>query len=1146
MTILMYHKIDLESPTMWWVSVDRFYQQMLDLKSKQVVYLDDYNPQDANQVAITFDGVYKNILQYAAPILQAFNYPFELFITSNYIGIDNTFDSVEPLAQFADLQELKSLVKMNGRLQWHTKSHVDLTENSQAVDILAELDIPENIRELDPLGFKWFAYPYGRFDRDILLAVQDRFSGAVSCHQGNDSDIYCLNRLTVTNHSNFSQAKIAVIIASYNYGSFLVEAIESVLRQTRLPDEILISDDASTDNTYEIATFYQHKYPDLIKINRNEQNLGIVDHFNKAIRLTTADYITILGADNRFRSDYLEKTAEILDLSQDLAIAYTDFALFGQRAKLVYETFPKDKQGIIKLDKFFIINFPDFTEESRQQLIETGNFIHGSSLFRRAAFDRVGGYLQFPNLPEDYALFRRMIEAGWQAKRAPFPLLEYRQHSRYQTNIQLGSFGELQFYKNLVKENQIQLEQSRTKFQQIQSEIEQSRIEIEQSRIEIEQSRIEIEQSRIEIEQSRIEIEQSQSQLDFTRDEMAKLQNSMSVKITLPLRMIAMLIRGQFADFTIVGLSIFPRQITGKLTRINRLFNVLTNSPELLDNFSDKSTKAIKRIITGRSDLVIAGIRQHLHDKNVEETISIESTISVEDIIILTTKHTRYIGHLLQKSLAEVGYQTSLSEKFSKDRDVGQLHFVICPQMFSQLPKNFVAFQLEQSVSSRWFTPKYFENLQQAYNIFEYSVSNIKFLLKNDVSYNKIFYLPIGSFAGYRAYLQNINYQIEQIDTPIEVLFYGDSNCPRRQMYLEKLNSEFNVYIAAEVFGAELVSLICRAKVVVNIHYYEGALLETTRIHETLSLGTPIVSESSIDIDSHIDLEGVVSFTPIGDIDAMMLELHSLLTEEMQQQRRIEIAEFVERDRKFSDYFKRFLLSNDLFNYSFNDYEKDVDCLKISEDVPRLCLSLTETPARQDGFSSKSTYGFKIVEGLRYYQGWIGCGMSYKYMLNKVDRSGCKYAIICEDDVIFTDDFDSKIDATIAYLQQTNRQWHIFVALIADLHPDTQILAIEEHEGIEYIYLNRMTSMVMNIYSSEIMKIISQWDPSNKDVETNTIDRYIESQIELIVVTTLPYLVGHAEDQNSTLWGFANTQYSEMIQLSQSMLAEKVQHYKLK
>ncbi|MBO1068916.1 MAG: glycosyltransferase [Dolichospermum sp. DEX189] len=481
MTILMYHKIDLESPTIWWVSVDQFYRQMIELKSKQVVYLDDYNPQNPNHVVITFDGVYKNILKYAAPILQEFNYVFELFVSSNYIGTDNAFDTEEPLTEFVDFQDLKALISINGRLQWHTKSHPDLTIEKDGVDIFEELDIPENIRALDHNGLKWFAYPYGRFNQKVLEAVKDRFLGAVSCFQGNDLDTYCLNRLTVINDSNFSKAKIAVIIASYNYGSFLVEAIESVLRQTRFPDEILISDDASIDNTYEIAVFYQKKYPDLIRVNRNEKNMGIIEHFNKAISLTNHDYVTILGADNRYRSDFIEKTAEILDMHEDVGIAYTDFALFGQRAKLVYDTFPEDKKGTVKADKFFVINFPDFDEESRKKLLEVGNFIHGSSMFRRKAFEEIGGYIQTPNLPEDYDLFRRMVETGWQARRSPLPLLEYRQHSRYQTNIQVGSFSTLQFYQNLSKETRFELERSQSQLQQVQSQLSQTQIELDRS-----------------------------------------------------------------------------------------------------------------------------------------------------------------------------------------------------------------------------------------------------------------------------------------------------------------------------------------------------------------------------------------------------------------------------------------------------------------------------------------------------------------------------------------------------------------------------------------------------------------------------------------------------------------------------------------
>jgi hypothetical protein len=67
-----------------------------------------------------------------------------------------------------------------------------------------------------------------------------------------------------------------------------------------------------------------------------------------------------------------------------------------------------------------------------------------------------------------------MIETGWQARRSPLPLLEYRQHSRYQTNIQVGSFSTLQFYQNLSKETRFELERSQSQLSQTQIELDRS------------------------------------------------------------------------------------------------------------------------------------------------------------------------------------------------------------------------------------------------------------------------------------------------------------------------------------------------------------------------------------------------------------------------------------------------------------------------------------------------------------------------------------------------------------------------------------------------------------------------------------------------------------------------------------------------
>lgn len=70
---------------------------------------------------------------------------------------------------------------------------------------------------------------------------------------------------------------------------------------------------------------------------------------------------------------------------------------------------------------------------------------------------------------------------------------------------------------------------------------------------------------------------------------------------------------------------------------------------------------------------------------------------------------------------------------------------------------------------------------------------------------------------------------------------------------------------------------------VVNLHYYEGALLETTRIYECLSLGVPLVSETSVDRAEHAALDGAVRFVPVGDLPALLQALDEVLNASPQQ-----------------------------------------------------------------------------------------------------------------------------------------------------------------------------------------------------------------------------------------------------------------------
>lgn len=460
--ILLYHKVYLCNYSTWWIDVDNFYRQMVELKNKKVVYLDEYDAKDPNHIVITFDGVYQNVLEYAAPILQKFNYPFELFVTGNYISKDSRFDPDRPIAKFTSLDDLKKLISYGGRLQWHSNSHPNFKNIFDLGIINSELSIPEHIRNLDPFGFNWFAYPYGEYSESLVKEVRKKFRGALSVVQGSLEDQFSYNRETIINDTSFKKNKIAVIIPSYNYGHYLIEAIESVLHQTVLPDEILIIDDCSTDDTQNISEEYVRKYPKKIKFVRNEINLGIVKTFNKAVSLTSSEYIAFLGADNRFLSNYIENCLIYVDQDPQIAIAYTDLALFGQRAKLVYSNFPLHYRGKVK-DGFYIIHFPQFQIDLMND-DKYPNFIHGSSLFRREAFNNVGGYLLNQNEAEDANLFRRIINAGYKAIKVSNTMLEYRQHSHHQANIQLVSNTKIIFYRSKIDELEKQIEGMKKSF----------------------------------------------------------------------------------------------------------------------------------------------------------------------------------------------------------------------------------------------------------------------------------------------------------------------------------------------------------------------------------------------------------------------------------------------------------------------------------------------------------------------------------------------------------------------------------------------------------------------------------------------------------------------------------------------------------
>jgi glycosyltransferase involved in cell wall biosynthesis len=91
---------------------------------------------------------------------------------------------------------------------------------------------------------------------------------------------------------NEDDFKVSVAMCTFN-GAAVVEAqLESILAQSRAPDEIILCDDGSTDGTIDVVKKISDKYPDKIKIFKNERRLGSCRNFERAIGLVTGDLIS--------------------------------------------------------------------------------------------------------------------------------------------------------------------------------------------------------------------------------------------------------------------------------------------------------------------------------------------------------------------------------------------------------------------------------------------------------------------------------------------------------------------------------------------------------------------------------------------------------------------------------------------------------------------------------------------------------------------------------------------------------------------------------------------------------------------------------------------------------------------------------------
>ncbi len=207
---------------------------------------------------------------------------------------------------------------------------------------------------------------------------------------------------------------VSVIMPCFNQGRYLDEAIASVLAQTLTSVEIIVIDDGSTEETtVRLLENYQRPHTTVLRT----ANRGPSAARNAGIQQAKGQYIFPLDADDRIAPTYLEQAVSVLEADPNIGIVYSKAASFGAATE--------------------DYNLPPY--QFPQILL--GNMIFNSSLYRKADWEKVGGYNE--NMVwgwEDYDFWLSLIELGRDVVQLPEVLYFHRElpNSRSQQMTQDG------------------------------------------------------------------------------------------------------------------------------------------------------------------------------------------------------------------------------------------------------------------------------------------------------------------------------------------------------------------------------------------------------------------------------------------------------------------------------------------------------------------------------------------------------------------------------------------------------------------------------------------------------------------------------------------------------------------------------------
>lgn len=158
---------------------------------------------------------------------------------------------------------------------------------------------------------------------------------------------------------------VSVCLVCYNQEGFVLDALKSILNQNYDNIQYIISDDCSTDGTYEAIQRYIKNNsihsPNKIIINRNPVNLGVVGHINKLVEeFAAGEYVFLQAGDDISAPDRIAKVVESFNKTGASAVAVNPVMIDSSGNKIGRRFFDKFPTGVLRFNDFFVKSAPFF------------------------------------------------------------------------------------------------------------------------------------------------------------------------------------------------------------------------------------------------------------------------------------------------------------------------------------------------------------------------------------------------------------------------------------------------------------------------------------------------------------------------------------------------------------------------------------------------------------------------------------------------------------------------------------------------------------------------------------------------------------------------------------------------------------------